>query len=82
MIQPMDGDSLKFGIIGSGSWATALVKILSDNNNKTNWWVRNGKSISYIKSRKHNPQYLSSAYFDVSLLNILDTLMLLLNLLM
>jgi glycerol-3-phosphate dehydrogenase (NAD(P)+) len=68
----MGGDNLKFGIIGSGSWATALVKILSDNNNKTNWWVRNEKSISYIKSRKHNPQYLSSAYFDVSLLNILD----------
>lgn len=68
----MDGENLKFGIIGSGSWATALVKILSDNNNKTNWWVRNSKSIAYIKSRKHNPQYLSSAYFDVSLLTIDD----------
>ncbi len=63
---------LKFGIIGSGSWATALVKILADNKNHINWWVRNTATISYIKSRRHNPQYLSAAYFDISLLNVVD----------
>ena len=61
---------LKVGVIGNGSWATALVKILTDNNNKVNWWIRNVDSIDYIKKRRHNPNYLSSAYLDVSLLTI------------
>lgn len=59
-----------FGVIGSGSWATALVKILTDNGNAVNWWIRNEKSIEYIKRRRHNPSYLQSAYFDVSLLSM------------
>lgn len=60
---------VSIGVIGNGSWATALVKILTDNRNKVNWWIRNARSIEYIKQRRHNPNYLSSAYFDVSLLN-------------
>ena len=62
----------RFGIIGSGSWATALVKILTDNNQKVNWWIRNSPIIEQIKKRRHNPHYLSSAYFDVSLLSMSD----------
>lgn len=63
---------LKFGIIGSGSWATALVKILTDNGQQVNWWIRNGGIIEHIKRRRHNPQYLSSAYFDTSALVMSD----------
>lgn len=59
-----------FGVIGSGSWATALVKILTDNGNAVNWWIRNGKNIEYIQRRHHNPSYLSSVNFDVSLLSM------------
>lgn len=59
-----------FGIIGSGSWATALVKILTDNGNAVNWWIRNENSIEYIRQRHHNPSYLPSVNFDVSLLSI------------
>jgi glycerol-3-phosphate dehydrogenase (NAD(P)+) len=59
---------MKFGIIGSGSWATALAKILVDNNHAINWWIRNTNSISHFKQRRHNPHYLSTAYFDTSLL--------------
>ena len=59
-----------FGVIGSGSWATALVKILTDNGNAVNWWIRNEKSIEYIQRRHHNPTYLHSVNFDVSQLSM------------
>ena len=59
-----------FGIIGSGSWATALAKILTDNNHVVNWWIRNDVTIQYILRRYHNPHYLSSVNFDVSFLSI------------
>jgi glycerol-3-phosphate dehydrogenase (NAD(P)+) len=61
---------MKFGIIGSGSWGTALAKILTDNNNSISWWIRSETIIGHIKNRHHNPQYLSSAYFDTSLLHL------------
>lgn len=64
--------NFKFGVIGSGSWATALVKILTDNEHNVNWWVRKPDTIQYIQKRRHNPYYLSSAYFDVSLLTMRD----------
>ena len=60
------------GVIGNGSWATALVKILANNRHQVNWWIRNAASIDYIKRRRHNPNYLPSAYFDLSLLNLQD----------
>lgn len=59
-----------FGIIGSGSWATALVKILTDKKNAVNWWIRNEHTINYIRERNHNPSYLSSIEFDTSLLSM------------
>ncbi len=60
--------AIKFGVIGSGSWGTALVKILTDNGNKVAWWVRNEESINYIKKRGHNPHYLTSAILKTRLL--------------
>lgn len=59
---------MNFGIIGSGSWGTALAKILTDNNNSINWWIRSASTIDHFKKRHHNPQYLSSSYFDTNLL--------------
>jgi glycerol-3-phosphate dehydrogenase (NAD(P)+) len=61
---------MTFGIIGSGSWATALAKILTDKKHKVQWWIRNNDTIAYIQRRHHNPHYLSSVNFDVSLLSI------------
>ena len=61
-----------FGIIGSGSWATALAKILTDNKEQINWLVRTDAMADFISKQKHNPNYLTSAVFDPSLLN-LDT---------
>ena len=53
------------GVLGSGSWATALVKILSENNLNLNWFIRNPESIEQIKSVGRNPKYLS--YVDLNL---------------
>ena len=64
----------KFGIIGSGSWATALVKILTDNKLPVNWWMRNTDSINYIRQKKNNHHYLSTVYFDTSLLTLSDNI--------
>ncbi len=55
---------MQFGIIGSGSWATAIAKILTDNGNTIHWWIRNEEMIGLMQKRKHNPQYLSSVYFN------------------
>ncbi|MES2430627.1 MAG: NAD(P)H-dependent glycerol-3-phosphate dehydrogenase [Bacteroidota bacterium] len=56
---------MTFGIIGSGSWGTALAKILTDNGQTIYWYNRSEKSIEQFKKRKHNPHYLSTAYFDL-----------------
>ncbi|MDB5249889.1 MAG: glycerol-3-phosphate dehydrogenase [Segetibacter sp.] len=61
---------MNFGLIGSGSWATALAKILTDNNNSIHWWIRNPGTIRHMQQRRHNPHYLSSAYFNTELLTL------------
>lgn len=66
---------MQCGIIGSGSWATALAKILTDNGNTIRWWIRNEEVITAIRTRHHNPQYLSTAYFDASMLHMSTDMM-------
>ena len=61
---------MNFGILGSGSWGTALAKILTDNGNTINWWNRSEAAIQHIQTRHHNPQYLPSAGFDVNRLKL------------
>ncbi|HSU29304.1 MAG TPA: NAD(P)H-dependent glycerol-3-phosphate dehydrogenase [Chitinophagaceae bacterium] len=61
---------MRFGIIGGGSWATALAKILTDREHTINWWIRNPATIDHIRLRHHNPHYLSSVYFNPSLLKL------------
>jgi glycerol-3-phosphate dehydrogenase (NAD(P)+) len=61
---------MQFGIIGSGSWATALAKILTDNKVTINWFVRSERIVTHLKTRHHNPNYLSSVYFDKNQLRL------------
>ena len=52
----------KIAMIGGGSWATAIIKMLSDNESEKEifWWMRNEEAISHIRNYKHNPSYLSA----------------------
>jgi glycerol-3-phosphate dehydrogenase (NAD(P)+) len=61
---------MTFGILGSGSWGTALAKILTDNGNSIYWWNRSEAAIKHIQTRHHNPHYLPAAQFDVSKLTL------------
>jgi glycerol-3-phosphate dehydrogenase (NAD(P)+) len=61
---------MKFGILGSGSWGTALAKILTDNGQTIYWWNRSETAIRQFKDRKHNPQYLPSAGFNIDQLHL------------
>jgi glycerol-3-phosphate dehydrogenase (NAD(P)+) len=53
----------QIGIIGNGSWGTALAKILTDNGHSIHWWIRNEDAITHLKNRHHNPHYLTSVRF-------------------
>lgn len=61
---------MNFGILGSGSWGTALAKILTDNGQTINWWNRTEAAIQQFKTRHHNPQYLQSVQFDINKLRL------------
>ena len=56
----------KYGVIGSGSWATAIAKMLSNNSEHVNWWIRSEESVDHLKKFKHNDRYLQSVEFDLN----------------
>lgn len=53
--------NLKVAVFGGGSWATAIVKMLSENIDNIGWYMRSVYAVEHIKRNKHNPNYLSSA---------------------
>ncbi|HTL83319.1 MAG TPA: NAD(P)H-dependent glycerol-3-phosphate dehydrogenase [Bacteroidia bacterium] len=64
---------MKIAVIGGGSWATAIIKMLSNNvgaGEKIGWWVRNEETITYINKFKHNPNYLSSVELQLDKLDL------------
>jgi len=60
----------RVSVIGSGSWATAIVKILHENLPQVGWYIREPEIISHLKKHRHNPQFLSSVLFEMSKLKI------------
>lgn len=60
----------KIAVIGGGSWATALSKIVLNNVDSINWWVRREETAEHIRLFGHNPNYISSIEFDTSKLNV------------
>jgi glycerol-3-phosphate dehydrogenase (NAD(P)+) len=63
-------ESPKFAVIGGGSWATAIAKMLCVNQPEICWYMRNQSAIDHIRTEKHNPNYLSSVEFDNSKLKL------------
>ncbi len=56
--------NIKFAVIGGGSWATAIAKMLCNNVPEIYWYMRNEEAIAHIRTKNHNPNYLSSVEFD------------------
>jgi glycerol-3-phosphate dehydrogenase (NAD(P)+) len=63
-------ENLKFAVIGGGSWATAIAKMLCVNLPEIAWYMRNDAAIEHLKNHKHNPNYLSSVEFDTKKLKL------------
>lgn len=59
-----DGDNLRYAMIGSGSWATALAKLILNNQESISWYVRDDEMIDQINRTQHNPYYLPAVKFD------------------
>ena len=57
-------------VIGGGSWATAIVKMLCNNAPQVSWWLRSEAVVEHIRKYRHNPNYLTSVEFDTSRLQL------------
>ena len=57
---------MNVAIIGSGSWATALAKIVMHNTTDIYWHIRRQEVIDEFVEIRRNPNHLEWAYFDVS----------------
>jgi len=60
----------RIAVIGAGSWGTALVKLLSGNQENVGWWVRRQEAIDHIRKYGHNPDYTSGAQLDAARLHM------------
>ena len=63
-------DSVKFAVIGGGSWATAIVKMLCENLEEVGWYMRSVYALEHIRREQHNPNYLRSVEFKTSQLKL------------
>jgi glycerol-3-phosphate dehydrogenase (NAD(P)+) len=59
----------KVGVIGSGSWATAIAKMLLENIGQINWFFRKTETIESFKELSYNPRYLQSVEFETDRIN-------------
>ncbi len=54
----------RIAVIGGGSWATALIKILCEQDVQIQWWLRSEQDVAHIQAYHHNPHYLSDISID------------------
>lgn len=61
---------LKYAVFGSGSWATAIVKMLCENLEEVGWYMRSVYIKEHLLKEQHNPSYLSSVEFNLKQLKL------------
>jgi glycerol-3-phosphate dehydrogenase (NAD(P)+) len=68
----METEKQRIAVIGGGSWATAIIKMLSDNvlPKEIFWWMRNEETVRIIQKEQRNPNYLSAVKLDLETENI------------
>ncbi|MGJ8591683.1 MAG: NAD(P)H-dependent glycerol-3-phosphate dehydrogenase [Aquaticitalea sp.] len=64
------GNPVKYAVFGSGSWATAIVKMLCENLDEVGWYMRSIYIKEHLLKEQHNPSYLSSVEFKPSQLKL------------
>ena len=61
---------MKVGILGIGSWATAIAKMLCQNVDTLHWWVRSEDTAEELMKYGHNPRYIQSISFPQHKLDV------------
>ena len=64
-------ENKRIAIVGGGSWATALAKIVLTNVDEINWFIRRPEVIEEFKRTGKNPTYLNSTTFDINRIHFL-----------
>lgn len=59
-------DCGKIAIIGGGSWATAIAKIVVAHTHHIGWYMRRNDRIEDFKNLQHNPAYLTGVHFNIN----------------
>ncbi len=67
-------ENSKISVIGDGSWATAIIKILLNNVKHLSWYSRDKEAIKFIKKHHHNPNFLSSVQLDVNKISLYNNI--------
>ena len=64
----------KVCVIGGGSWATAIVKMLVENLSEVGWYMRSTYGIEHLKRHGNNPSYLSQVTFNMDQLKLFSSI--------
>jgi len=70
----MEVNKARVAVIGGGSWATAIAKMLLENESEINWYLRSDDNIKRFMQLHHNPGYLSTVFFDINRINFTSDL--------
>ena len=64
----------KIAVLGGGSWATAIAKLLLKNHSHIHWYMRRKDRIEEFRKVGHNPAYLTSVLFDTNRITFYSSL--------